>query len=194
MEQVWINIILLNHLRWWQPDTKESVHAAHLHMHILSPPLALPLFSSYKEIFDMIITWSAFSHTINHLCHSLNRWTYLQTPEHYLPPWASTVCGYTPSNLVILPQLIIKYIMSVWEDLPTVYFNGILNHCPLVLTRSLNCQGADIFLPDIWIFLPSPLNFSTRECKVRDGEAGGCRLMCSYSIQSKISRCFEVLP
>ncbi len=37
------------------------------------------------------------------------------------------------------------------------------------LTGSLKCQGADIFLPDIWIFLPNPLNFSTTQWRVRDG-------------------------
>lgn len=118
-----------------------------------------PPFSSYKKIFDMIITWSASSHlknTINHSCCSFNRWTHLHTPEHRSPPRAITVCRNTPSNLVILPQLRIEYIMSAWEDTHGVNFHCILNHCSPTLTMSLNCQGADIFSPDIWIFFAQP--------------------------------------
>jgi len=74
----------------------------------------------------------------------------------------------------------------------SVYFYCLLNHCPPTLAVSLNCQEAAIFLPDIWISLPNPLNFSIIQYRVRDREGGGeeqcfCRLICSYPIQSKIS-------
>lgn len=142
----------------------------------------------------MIITWrvsSLLKNTINHPC--FNRWTHLRTPEHHSSPWAITVCRIIPSNLVISPQLRTEYIMSAWGRLiHGVCFHCILNHSRPTLTMSLNCQRADIFMPDIWIFCPTPLILVQHNAEWGTGEGrrrrvGVCRLMCSYSIQSKIS-------
>lgn len=156
-EQVWLNIIHLNQLSGWQPDIEKRVH---LHIHTPHPPTHPLQFTqedlwhdNYKKCLSLI------GNTINHPGCSLNRLTHLHTPEHHSPPWANTECRNQPHNLVILPQLRIEYIIeSMGRCTQSVYFHCILNHCSPIRTKSLNCQGADIFLPDIWIFFrPAPL-------------------------------------
>lgn len=133
-----------------------------------SPPPRL-----YEKTLDIIITRTALSllrFFINQVYLSFNRWAQLHTPEYHLSPWATTIRRNITSNLLILPKFRFECIMSGFVCL---YFYCMLNHCPLNLEMSLNCQEAVIYFSDIWISLASPFNFSIIQYRVRDKEREG---------------------
>lgn len=108
--------------------------------------------------------------TFEVLCKSFNRWAQLHTPEYHLSPWATRIRRNITSNLLILPKFRLECIMS---GLVVLYFYCMLNHCPLNLEMSLNCQEAVIYFSDIWISSASPFNFSIIQYRVRDKEMEG---------------------
>lgn len=81
-----------------------------------------------------------------------------------------------------------------------VYFYCILYHRPPILLLSLNCQEASIFQSDIWILLPSPLNFSIIQYRARhregvDEEEHGLVFWCVLTPSKvKYPNSFDVLP
>lgn len=174
----------------------------YVYIQYILPPHPPP--RSYKTIFDMIITWSASSlikSTINHLPCSFNRWTHLHAPECCSPPWASTVCRKNATlqlgNIAPIEDRV--YNERMWRCTHGVSFHCILNHCSPTLTRSLNCQGADIFLPDIWIFSPTPLILVQHNAEWGTGRgamrSGGAVVWCVLTLSKvKYPSSFDVLP
>lgn len=130
---------------------------------------------------------------INHPRGSLNRLTHLHTPERHSPPLGKhRMQKPTPQLGNIAPIEDRVYNDCMGRCTQSEYFHCILNHCSLIttvfeLSRSRHSPARYMD------FLPSPLNSSTIQCRVRDREGddaefgGSCRLMCSYPIQSKIS-------